>query len=67
MMKYAVIIEKGRSSYAAHVPDLPMILVTGKTLRQTRERARKAIALYVEQARATGQRMPRRKTFAVQL
>ena len=67
MMKYAVIIEKGRTTYAAHVPDLPVILVTGKTLRQTRECARKAIALYVEHARATGRRVPKPKTFAVQL
>lgn len=66
-MKYAVVIEKGRTNYAAYVPDLPVILVTGNTRRQTENRARKAIDLYLEQLRAMGRRAPRPKTYVVQL
>ena len=61
-MKYAVIVEKSRSTYSGYVPDLPVILVTGKTFRQTESRARKAIALYLEELQASGQRPPRPTT-----
>jgi predicted RNase H-like HicB family nuclease len=49
MRKFAVVIEKGTRNYAAYVPDLPVILVSGTTLQQVTRRAEKAIRLYIEE------------------
>lgn len=35
MMQYTVILEKGRNSYGAYVPDIPGCFAVGKTKDQT--------------------------------
>jgi predicted RNase H-like HicB family nuclease len=43
---YSLAIEGEPGSYSAHVPELPAILVTGKSLDELTTRAREAIQLY---------------------
>ena len=47
-MKYAVVIERGPSSYGAHVPDLPGCVAVAETKAEVCELIRQAIELYVE-------------------
>jgi predicted RNase H-like HicB family nuclease len=43
--KYSLLIEGGASGYSAHVPELPTILVTGKSIDELTRRATEAIQL----------------------
>jgi predicted RNase H-like HicB family nuclease len=47
-MKYAVVYDKGPTSYGASVPDLPGCFAGGSTLEKTRERIAGAIAMHIE-------------------
>ncbi|HQR08674.1 MAG TPA: type II toxin-antitoxin system HicB family antitoxin [Gemmatales bacterium] len=47
MKRYAIVMEKAKSNYAAYVPDLPGCVATGKTVEATERRLRKAIQLHV--------------------
>ena len=33
MQRYAIVVEKAKSNYAAYVPDLPGCVATGKTVK----------------------------------
>jgi predicted RNase H-like HicB family nuclease len=44
--KYSLIIEGGHTGYSAHVPELPTILVTGRSVDELTTRAVEAIRLY---------------------
>jgi predicted RNase H-like HicB family nuclease len=46
--KYSLLIEGDESGYSAHVPELPAILVTGKSIDELTSRAREAIQLWWE-------------------
>ena len=58
-MKYAIVIEKGPTSYGAYVPDLPGCVAVGATRREVKRLIKEAIALHVEDMRESGQRVPR--------
>ena len=47
-MKYAVVIEKGSTSFGAHVPDLPGCVAAAETRDEVCALIREAIELYVE-------------------
>ena len=47
-LKYAVVIEKGPTSYGAHVPDLPGCVAAAETRDGVCVLIKKAIELYVE-------------------
>jgi predicted RNase H-like HicB family nuclease len=49
---YSLAIEGEPGSYSAYVPELPAILVTGRSLDELTARAREAIRLYIESIRA---------------
>jgi predicted RNase H-like HicB family nuclease len=49
---YSLAIEGEPGSYSAYVPELPAILVTGRSLDELTARAREAIRLYLESIRA---------------
>lgn len=49
---YSLAIEGEPGSYSAYVPELPAILVTGKSIDELSDRAREAIRLYLEYIRA---------------
>ena len=36
-MRYLVVIEKGERNYSSYVPDLPVCVSVGKTLKELRE------------------------------
>ena len=58
-MKYVAIIEKGRKSYGAYVPDLPGCVAAARTLREARKLIRQAIRLHVEDLRERGLPVPK--------
>ena len=57
-MRYAVVIEKGPTSYGAYVPDLPDCVATGDTVEETERLLREAIELHVAGLRADGLPVP---------
>ncbi len=57
-MRYAVVIEKGPTSYGAHVPDLPGCVAVGRTAAEARRRIAKAAALHLEGLREDGLPIP---------
>jgi predicted RNase H-like HicB family nuclease len=57
-MKYAVLIEKGNTSYGASVPDLPGCIAVGETLEEVQQLIREAIALHLEGLREEGLPIP---------
>lgn len=59
MMRYAIVVEKAKSNYAAYVPDLPGCVATGATFKQTERLIREAIEIHVEGLRADGLPVPK--------
>ncbi|MBD2577278.1 type II toxin-antitoxin system HicB family antitoxin [Oscillatoria sp. FACHB-1406] len=57
-MRYAVVIEKGASSYGAYVPDLPGCVAVGETLSEVRELIREAVVLHLELLAEEGESIP---------
>jgi predicted RNase H-like HicB family nuclease len=58
MKRFAIVIEKAVSNYAAYVPDLPGCIATGPTVEETERLLREAIALHVEGMRDDGLPIP---------
>ena len=63
-MKYAVVIEKGNTSYGASVPDLPGCIAVGETLEEVQRLIREAIAFHIEGLREEGLPIPEPTTLA---
>ncbi|MGQ9778241.1 MAG: type II toxin-antitoxin system HicB family antitoxin, partial [Thermodesulfobacteriota bacterium] len=57
-MKYMVVIEKGESSYGAHVPDLPGCIAVGKSREEALRLIKEAIELHIEALQEAGQKVP---------
>ena len=57
-MQYAVVIERGATSYGAHVPDLPGCVAVAETKDEVCALIREAIQLYVETLREDGRPVP---------
>ncbi|MGO8989293.1 MAG: type II toxin-antitoxin system HicB family antitoxin [bacterium] len=57
-MKYMVVIEKGKSSFGAHVPDLPGCIAVGKSREEVLELIKEAIELHIESLRESGKEIP---------
>jgi predicted RNase H-like HicB family nuclease len=49
--KFSLVIEGDSASYSAHVPELPTILVTGRSVDELTTRAVEAIRIYWESVR----------------
>lgn len=47
MKRYAIVVEKAESNYAAYVPDLPGCVAAGATVEATEKRLREAIKLHI--------------------
>jgi predicted RNase H-like HicB family nuclease len=56
--RYAIVIEKAPSNYAAYVPDLPGCVATGATVEETESLLREAIDLHLEGLREDGLTIP---------
>lgn len=57
-MRYAVLIERGPTSYAASVPDLPGCFTVGRTEAEVKERIVEAIEGHLAALEAAGQVVP---------
>ncbi len=57
-MRYAVVIEKGETSYGAYVPDLPGCIAVGETLEETKTLIAEAIEFHLEGMLEDGLALP---------
>jgi predicted RNase H-like HicB family nuclease len=57
-MQYLVVVEKGPTSYGAHVPDLPGCIAAGETKEEALALIREAIELHLEDLKNEGQPIP---------
>jgi len=57
-MKYMVVIEKGKASYGAHVPDLPGCIAVGQSREEVLGLIREAIELHIEGQRQASEPVP---------
>lgn len=59
MTKYMVVVERGESSWGAHVPDLPGCVAVAETREDVIVLIREAITLHIESLRRDGLTVPR--------
>ena len=57
-MRYLVVIEKGPTSWGAHVPDLPGCVAVGGTRTEVVTLIREAIEFHIEGLREQGEPVP---------
>ena len=57
-MRYAVVIEKGETSYGAYVPDLPGCVAVASTVEEVERLIREAVAFHIEGLREDGLPVP---------
>lgn len=57
-MRYLVVVEKGPTSYGAHVPDLPGCIAAGETKEEVLTLIREAIEFHLEGLKQDGQPIP---------
>lgn len=58
-MRYMVVVERGESTWGAHVPDLPGCVAVGETRAEVMELIREAIAMHIEGLREAGMPVPK--------
>lgn len=61
-MRYAVVIERGESSFGAYVPDLPGCVAVGESADEARSLIRDAITLHLAGLREDGDPVPEPET-----
>jgi len=66
-MRYAIVIEKGETSYGAYVPDLPGCVAVGDSPEEVTHLIRSAIALHLATMRANGDPIPEATTWVLEL
>ena len=57
-MEYLVVVEKGKSSYGAYVPDLPGCVAVGETRREVLKLIREGVELHLDAMREAGEAIP---------
>lgn len=63
-MKYLIIYEKSSTGYGAYAPDLPGCIAVGRSLKETKELMRGAIAMHLKAMREDGDPIPEPTTRA---
>ncbi len=58
MKRYAIVVEKAQSNFAAYVPDLPGCVATGATVEETEQRLSDAIEVHIQGLREDGLPIP---------
>ena len=58
MTRYMAVIERGESSWGAHVPDLPGCVAVGETREEVVGLIREAVSLHIDQLRRDGLPVP---------
>ncbi|MDO8474913.1 MAG: type II toxin-antitoxin system HicB family antitoxin [Candidatus Rokubacteria bacterium] len=57
-MRYMVVIERGHTSWGAHVPDLPGCVAVGETRAEVLRLIREAMELHIDGLRQDGLPVP---------
>jgi predicted RNase H-like HicB family nuclease len=57
-MRYAIVIEKGPTSYGAYVPDLPGCVAAAETKQEVTALIQEAIEFHLEEMRQVGLPFP---------
>ncbi len=57
-MRYLVVVEKGQTSFGAHVPDLPGCIAVGETKEEVLALIREAIEFHIEGLKEDGMPIP---------
>ena len=57
-MKYLVVVEHGKDTWGAHVPDLPGCIAAGKTREEVLRLIREAVAVHIEGLHEAGETVP---------
>jgi predicted RNase H-like HicB family nuclease len=57
-MKYAIIVERGKTSYGAYVPDLPGCVAVADTKEEVMKLIEEAIRLHIETMQEQGEYLP---------
>ena len=57
-MRYAIVIQRGPTSYGAYVPDLPGCVAAGDTREEVVKLIREAIELHLEEMRKENLEIP---------
>jgi predicted RNase H-like HicB family nuclease len=57
-MEFLVVVEKGKSSFGAYVPDLPGCVAVGGSRREVRKLIREGIELHIQALRESGESVP---------
>jgi len=58
VMRYMVVIERGETSWGAHVPDLPGCVAVGESREEVRRLIREAIEFHIDGLRQDGLPVP---------
>jgi predicted RNase H-like HicB family nuclease len=58
MMRYMVVVERGETSWGAHVPDLPGCVAVGETREDVLRLIREAIEFHIDGLRHDGLAVP---------
>jgi predicted RNase H-like HicB family nuclease len=61
-MRYAIVVEKGPTSFGAYVPDLPGCVAAADTRDEVLELIREAIQLHLDEMREEGTPIPEPST-----
>jgi len=64
-MEYTIVIEKGSSSYGAHVLELPGCVAAAETREEVATLIREAIQLYIEELEKDGLPVPEHTSSAL--
>ncbi len=56
--KYPIVVIKERKEYWAYIPDLPGVYGRGKSSKQAKADIKQALALYIEDCVADGDKVP---------
>jgi predicted RNase H-like HicB family nuclease len=63
-MRYAIVIEKSPTGFAAYVPDLPGCVAAGESVAETQQLIQEAVEFHVEGLREDGITIPAPSTVA---
>jgi predicted RNase H-like HicB family nuclease len=63
-MRYAVVIEKGKSSFGAYVPDLPGCVAVSDSADEVRKLIGEAIEFHLADMRQKGNPLPQPRSIA---
>jgi len=58
LMRYMVVVERGETSWGAHVPDLPGCVAVGESREEVLRLIREAIELHIDGLKQDGQPVP---------